>query len=186
MSLLPKDYTLDGSSLITISCGPPDDYGQYYQLLGCSVYCVEDFDFIDYGGRSLIERERMILAVTERALCDIARRSGASDVALREAAAEVTKRGFQLSVEIRKLRIAIGRSGNSVRVFRSLGAEFGESWIARIVRRDGSTIAEECMVDPSTLDRRDYFMSAALSGNWYVVSDRLRKETFRLDVSVAA
>jgi len=36
---------------------------------------------------------------------------------------------------------------------------------------------------PSYLDRREYFQTAELIGNTYVVYNRLQRETFRLDLT---
>jgi hypothetical protein len=69
-------------------------------------------------------------------------------------------------------------------VFRRLSADLGETWTLRILGRDGSTVAEQVMSEsPSYLDRRESFKISEWADGYYVVRNRLGKETFRLDVS---
>jgi hypothetical protein len=183
-ALLPRGFVLDGSSVIQITCGPRGEEPQYTQLLGTSEYFVEDFDFVSYTKGDSAARERIILATVQRALCDIADRAGAEKAELNRTIAAVNECGFHLSTEVLKLRKALRPSGCSLRVFRCLCASLGETWLARVVRRDDVVIAETVMgASPDYLDRRDYFKLARLIGEEYVVHDRLDKETFRLDVS---
>lgn len=45
MAALPRDYVLDGASLLTLQCGPPGDEPRYQRCPGASVVCVDPFDF---------------------------------------------------------------------------------------------------------------------------------------------
>jgi hypothetical protein len=183
-ALLPKAYTLDGSSAIQVTCGPRGEETQYSQCLGSSEYFVEDFDFVSYASAVPSVRERIILATVETALCDIAARVRAEKAELSHTASAVVECGFRLSTEIPRLRKVLRPSGHTLRIFRCLAAELGETWVARVVRRDGATVAEEVMGEtPDYLDRRDYFKVAELIDGSYVVRDNLKKETFRLDVT---
>jgi hypothetical protein len=183
-ALLPRGYVLDGSSVIQVTCGPRGDNPQYFQCLGSSEYFVEDFDFASYARALPPVRERVVLATVEAALCDIADRVGAEKTALQNTASAVIECGFCLSTEVPKLRKTMRPSGRSLRVFRCLGTDLGETWLVRVVGRDKAVIAEIVMgKTPDYLNRRDYFKVAELIDGCYVVRDNLGWETFRLDLA---
>ena len=66
MAALPRDYVLDGASLLTLQCGPPGDEPRYQRFPGASVVCVDPFDFAAYAGSDPATRERAVLALIEQ------------------------------------------------------------------------------------------------------------------------
>lgn len=182
-ALLPKGYVLDGSSVIQITCGTRGEEPQYRQNLGSSEYFVDDFDFVAYARASPNERQRIILSTVRAALCDIASRVGKQDAELRSTAAAVAEHEFRYSVEIGKLKRFVNSTGRTVRVFRHLALELGETWALQITERGGSLVAEHAMgKSPQYLDCRDSYKSAELAEDAYIIRDNLGYETFRLDV----
>lgn len=183
-TLLPRGYVLGGVSVIQLNYGSRGDEPQYIVWPRKSiVYYVEDFDFVAYRRASPAERERILLSSVEAALCDVADRVGVDDAILRNTCTAVAECGFSYSVEIPKLRKTLRPSGNTLRVFRCLSSNVGEAWILRVMRRDGTVIAEFAMdKTPNHLDRRDYFKKAEMADDSYVVRDNLAHETFRLNV----
>lgn len=79
LSCLPKGYTLDGSSKITITCGSrTDDEPVYAQMLGTSRLYVEDFDFDFYKQATVEQRQEIILDLIVRSLREIGSSVGSS------------------------------------------------------------------------------------------------------------
>ena len=182
-AVLPRDTTLDGSSVIQITCGPRVAGPLYHRALGSSEYFVEDFDFAHYARASPRDREVLLLQVIETALHDIARLVGAEPTPIEVAAQRVRDCSFALTQEVARLKRKIPNSPCAIRVFRSLSNELGESWLMRVCPPTGAAIEEVVMgKSPSYLDRREFYRAAEIEGANYIVRDTRGRETFRFDI----
>lgn len=63
VSLLGRRYSLNGSSLVQITCGPSGSDPEFYNVLGSTGVFVESFDFGAYRTMSDAEREETVLAL---------------------------------------------------------------------------------------------------------------------------
>ncbi len=178
-ALLPRNFDLDGSSVIQITCGPCTNDSKYESVLGSSEYFIEDFDFGFYAAASSNEREALLLSSVETALIEIAALAGTSPAAIMATAQAVRDGGFKLELEVIKLRKRLPSSTNTVRVFRCLSSMDGETWRARCFDKNGKLCGAKVMGKaPDFLDRRDFYHAAELRDGQYIVLSRLGKETF--------
>ncbi len=182
--LLPFGFALDGSSVVQLTFGPGGGELPYRQVLGCSEFLVEDFDFAGYAIAPPKVREGMLLDAVEGALHRIASPVGKERSVIAATALAVRERSFRLEYEIKKLRKLLAGSRDVVRVYRSLSADHGESWFCRRFSATGSLRGEYVMgQSPGYLNRSDLYCSALVQGRQYCTFSRLGKETFRFDVT---
>ena len=186
MAALPRDYVLDGASLLTLQCGPPGDEPRYQRFPGASVVCVDPFDFAAYADSDAATRERAVLALIEQHGLALIDRVGADPGPWRAAAAAVRAQGFQREDEVARLGRALPGRAGWVRVYRGLGAGFGERWQARVLDRGGALIACHPMRSPAALDQRDWFKRSAWEQGVFVVRQRLGQAVFTLEPPSAA
>ncbi len=181
---LPPKFVLDGSSKLQITCGPRAGDPKYVQMTGASNYYVDQFDFSTYIDSSPSERETMILKVLVDSFCDIVSMNNRDVGEIVTAGNAVIENNFQLSRECKNLRKRIRGTRLSVRVFRGLSKEFGESWSFQI-RRDSSEIIHSGIIGscPGFLDMRDFYKSATYSDGRFVIRDRLKAVAFSLDLA---
>lgn len=98
-NLLGRQYTLNGSSLVQITCGPRGNEPEFYNVLGTTEVFVESFDFGAYHAMGDAGREQAILALVEDHLLAIAEKEQADPEPIRSCAAAVRHHGFELEQE---------------------------------------------------------------------------------------
>lgn len=186
MAALPRDYVLDGASLLTLQCGPHGDDPVYQRFPGASVVCVDPFDFAAYAGSDPAARERAVLALIEQHGLALIDRVGADPAPWRAAAALVRAQGFRREDEVVRLGRALPARAGWIRVYRGLGAGIGEQWQARVLDRGGARVASYPMRSPAALDQRDWFTRSAWEQGVFVVRQRLGQVVFTLEPPGAA
>lgn len=175
-ALLPRNFSLDGSSKVQVTCGPRGGEPQYWQALGTSNYYVEHFNFHEYERASPELRENMILGVIEQSLADIASRSGKDSNPVSATAQAVREHQFRLSIEIKRLAVTLPDRSARISVFRDLCRRKGECWTLRISDRRRNVLGEAPMGKcPHYLDMREAYRTAALEGSMFTVRDRFGK-----------
>ena len=107
MAALPRDYVLDGASLLTLQCGPHGDEPVYQCFPGASVVCVDPFDFAAHADSDPATRERAVLALIEQHGLALIDRVEADPAPWRAAAALVRAQGFQREDEVARLGRAL-------------------------------------------------------------------------------
>lgn len=184
LACLARGTSIDGSSQIVIRCGPRGSDERYSQVLGVSIYYAEDFDLGAYASASSQEREATILSTIESALTWIAQQAGTDCAPIAEAAQLVRSNNFVLCLEQRRLGRSSSSLGLRVSVYRWLSSKDGEDWRAVVARRKDGQVVGEVHMDtlPCFLNRKDFFRSSLLEGNFYSVRDRLDTLVFRLDL----
>jgi hypothetical protein len=180
MAALPRDYVLDGASLLTLQCGPAGGEPLYQRFPGASMVCVDPFDFAAYARADPAAREQAVLALIEQQGLALIAHAGADPDPWREAARRVRAQGFGLEHDVVRLGRALpGRAGR-IRVYRCLGAGFGERWEARVLDRAGTLIACHPMRAPAALDQRDWFKRSAWEDGAFVVRRQRGEIVFTL------
>ncbi len=136
LALLPKQFVLDGSVKVQITCGPRGDEPKCQQMLGSTEYFNEGFDFNFYYDQPPCDRQEVILRLIEDSFIDIMSYCDPLEgtrFQLRDTVAAVREHDFALSIPSHKLsRSAPGRKVR-VNVFRNLSHELGEVWSIRVV-----------------------------------------------------
>lgn len=180
MAALPRDYVLDGNSLLTLECGPRGEAPAYQRFPGASVVSVDPFDFAAHVRLDPDAREQAVLALIEQHGLALIARVGADPAPWRAAAAAVRAQGFRLEQEVARLARALPGRAGWIRVYRSLGTGVGERWEARQLDRSGAVIACHPMRTPAALDQRDWFKRSAWEQGTFVVRQRLGQVVFTL------
>jgi hypothetical protein len=183
ISLLPKNYELDGSSLVQITCGLDEGQPTYRQMLGSSEYYIPDFDFQGYYNLSLEEREKYILGVIEKTLTEIARQYNANELIIFQTAEEVRRREFNLKIHIKKLSKKFPGRALKIDVYRHLSKEGGEDWTLEVIQSKEVVHKEFMRQRPNSLDLRDYFKKSEWNGHDFIVFSKPNKEVYRFNVS---
>ena len=140
LALLPKKYMLDGSSKLEIACGPTAEKEKYSQMLGVSVYFVEDFDFRLFYAMSPVDRDRFVLKVIHDAIVEIGMRQAwsASQIEqIDDLVADVISRDFSLRIPVTKLSKTYMATKKRVEIYRNLNRVDGEAWSCEIKDKSG-------------------------------------------------
>ena len=182
LHFLGNRVTLDGSSKISILCGPRLTEPQYQQVLGCSVCFLESFDFLAFDLGTARERSELFLTAIETVLSDIAARSGVSAGAIQAAAQLVRGRDFCCSMEVKRLSLSLGSM--RLQVFRNLSDELGEAWSLRLVPRGGEPIAELPIGPrPGYIDGRSAYRSTSVEDRIFTVWGSFGRVAATVDLS---
>jgi len=189
MHFLPANFVLDGSSLLSLVFGArPADEAWCSQVLGCTIYYVEDFDIGAWMASSPSEQqERMLLELTA-VLVRLAS-AGAADIdVISQAARCVRDCGFALDIPVRKLWRSSPDKQRRVEVYRCLGPAIGEVWQARVVDKAGKTLAVDAITGtPAWLDRTSHFSKSRWDGALFqIVHTGLNSVVYSLDTASLA
>jgi hypothetical protein len=187
LSCLPRKFLLDGSSTVTIECGPRRDEPKYEQVTGTTAYFVDHFDFAELYRLGPRERDERVLQVLQDALLDIAARGGGGDEtrdAILKAATETRSRDFAAAFPSRKLSRATPGRELKVQVTRNLGRDVGEAWSCEIVRRDGRVVHKAWIGKVHNyVNLTTVYRSSEWDGRVFRVRDQLGHVEYELDVS---
>jgi hypothetical protein len=183
---LPRHYDLNGTSQITLICGPrPAKDHEYTEVLGTSALYIEDFDFERYIRAIARHREETILDVLESSFVRIATEKRTSVDVIREAAAAVRQSAFSLRLPIKKLSRSTSDRSMRIDVLRNLSFDDGEAWSAEVSDRTGRLLSTEWITPrPHYLDRTEHFSESRWVGNEFqILYGRLNRVEYRLDVT---
>lgn len=184
LHFLPPNYILDGSSKLSVIFGerPPREQ-RYSQVLGVSIYYVDNFDIPLYMGRTRAEQQEIILVELTNAMLEVARATGVDVAPIETAAAAVRKNAFQCEIEISKLSRVSQDRRVKIKVVRRLGPATGESWEAVISNSAGVVLGLEQIKEPGCLDRTGHFSKSQWHADVFqIVSGRLKEVQYELDV----
>jgi hypothetical protein len=186
LNYMPRRYDLNGTSQITLICGPrPAKDQEYTEVLGTSALYIEDFDFDYYIQASGQQREEAILELLESAFVRIASQKEKPFDVIRKAAATVRRSAFALRLPIEKLSRSTSDRSIRINVFRNLSLDDGEAWSAEVSNRSGLLLATEWITPrPHYLDRTEHFSESRWEGSEFqILSNRLNQIEYRLDVT---
>jgi hypothetical protein len=185
MTFLPQKFTLDGSSLLQIFCGPIDDKLMHPSALGITNYYVKDFDFVNYYKINHKEKEQTIIKIIESTMLDIIHKSNASidKSIILNASKAIEQCQCQLKIHIKKLSREYPKSNLKVDVYRNLSYKDGECWTLELKSKD--TILYEGYLHqcPGYIDRRSYFNKSLWDNSYFLVFDKFKKEVYRFDLA---
>ena len=139
LAFMPRKYLLDGMGKTNLCLGSRNGDEQYEQLIDVNIYYVEGFDFRTYFTASAHDRDEMLLTALERGMLDIAGRSGADPVPIRNAIAETRACGCERRYVIKRLSRMTKSRKLKLNVFRHL-FHGGESWGIDIANRKGQVL----------------------------------------------
>ncbi|BDU16665.1 hypothetical protein [Lysobacter auxotrophicus] len=178
---LPRDFTLDGSSVVQLTLGPRREIDpEHLQALGATEIYVESFDFAAYHAMSSRQREVQILELTEDRLLYLASMHGADSKPIVEAAAAVRQHGFMLEMERTKLARSLpGRKGR-IRVYRQLASGYAERWLARLLDQAGRQVHEVVLKERGPVDWRGHFHHSELAQDTFMLKDDLDRPTLSI------
>lgn len=184
LHFLPPNYILDGSSKFSVIFGDrPPHFQTYSQVLGVSIYRVENFDMQEYMARPRGEQQEIILAEITKAMLDVSRTTGADAAPIELAAASVRANGFSCDIAIKKLSRASADRLFRVNVVRRLDPTLGESWEAVISNRTGIILGVEQIKEPGCLDRTLQFSKSQWRGDVFqIIYSRLDEVQYELDL----
>jgi len=180
---LPK-FDLNGCARLTILFGPPEGgRPEYSELLGTSALYLPDRDPAEVSRVSGVDRSEFALSLLQSSIAGIASRKGRSELVerLEQACREIREDGYAGRIPVRKLRRKIP-GGPEVRVFRRLSPSRGEHWEVVVSGVDERTHSIP-MGEAATNDLTEVYKFSRVEEGAFLVQDRLRHETFRLDLS---
>ncbi len=186
MALLPK-IEINGSSKIVVELGPRGEEDLFDNVLGVTNIFIEDFDFKAFLSLDRFTQNTKLLEELSNALITIATKKVENKevVSVINATRNAVKETqFQLTTQIKKLSKSSKDKKQKIDVFRLLSPEVGESWYCEITNSQHSTEEKTWMNDiPSFIDRSDYFKSAEIKDDIYIVKNRLGKIVFEMPLS---
>ena len=182
MEFLPK-IDINGSSKIVVSLGPRGDEDLFDNVLGSTNIFVESFDFKKFLSLNRRSQDIELLEELRRALIAIATKRESNDAIveqINQTAEKVLKTNFQLETPVKKLSKTSKNKKHKINIFKVLNAEVGESWYCQdqIFPKNKIWMHEL----PGFIDRSDFFKTAELVENSYLIKNRLGKIVFELPI----
>lgn len=185
LALLPKKFTLDTMSKFSISFGPKGNDPKYQQMIGCSNYYVEDFDFEIFFNLTKSEQEEIILNKLEGALLNIGKKKFNADLdIIKSTISKVRESNFRMKILIKKLSRTSPSRKIKLNIYRILSKEDCESWLLEIINNKGKLLHNEWIgKHPGHLVRTDQFRTSEWNGNNFLIRDRFKDEVFKINIS---
>lgn len=182
MEFLPK-IDINGSSKIVVSLGPRGDEDLFDNVLGSTNIFVESFDFKKFLSLNRRSQDIELLEELRRALIAIATKIESNDAIveqINQTAEKVLKTNFQLETPVKKLSKTSKNKKHKINIFKVLNAEVGESWYCQdqFFPKNKIWMHEP----PGFIDRSDFFKTAELVENSYLIKNRLGKIVFELPI----
>lgn len=182
MEFLPK-IDINGSSKIVVSLGPRGDEDLFDNVLGSTNIFVESFDFKNFLSLNRRSQDIELLEELRRALIAIATKRESNDAIveqINQTAEKVLKTNFQLETPVKKLSKTSKNKKHKINIFKVLNAEVGESWYCQdqLFPKNKIWMHEP----PGFIDRSDFFKTAELVENSYLIKNRLGKIVFELPI----
>ncbi len=177
LHFLPKKFTLDGSSKVTLRCGPREfsEDPLRSSVLGTTLFVAEDFDFASYKQADAEQRQEHMLDFLVKSLTNLVPANSNDLRYIFDAADAVRAAHFAVDIPTRMSHLSPDRRRKFV-IFRSIGLEVGESWSLQLSSRDGSKVERFWITcRPDYLDRRDMFNSAVWEGDGVEIRSRRGK-----------
>lgn len=185
--LQPKDFDLDGSGKIQITCGPRGSDPQYVQVLGTSNYYVDEFGFSEYFSAAPLQRDLLAVSLIEESfvrIADIHKKPDSLKASIRKTGQALRDVDFALKICVPGLsRVLPGRKAK-ISVFRCLNRLDGEAWCIEVTEGDGLVLHTEWMTKrPNYLNLTDFYKRSEWSDRTLVLKNRLGKVVFEFDAS---
>ncbi|NMY99929.1 hypothetical protein HBO04_07355 [Pseudomonas proteolytica] len=182
MEFLPK-IDINGSSKIVVSLGPRGDEDLFDNVLGSTNIFLESFDFKKFLSLNRRSQDIELLEELRRALIAIATKRESNDAIveqINQTAEKVLKTNFQLETPVKKLSKISKNKKHKINIFKVLNAEVGESWYCQdqLFPKNKIWMHEP----PGFIDRSDFFKTAELVENSYLIKNRLGKIVFELPI----
>ncbi len=184
MSLLPKTFTLDGSSKLHVWVGPRGQDPKYQQLLGSSIYYYEDFNFAEYFALPQLQRDLRALTVLETSFLDIGpRHDEKARQVIRNACVSEKEMDFASTTRWEKLSKRNANKKVKVNVYRHLNRNDGEAWSCQVTTNDNVELHTEWIGDrPDYINRTEFYKTSRWQGDVFQICQRLGQVVHQLDI----
>lgn len=131
------------------------------------------------------QEEEYILTIIECALVDIAKRSNADALTIKEiqnTSRIIRESGFYYEKKIDRLCKSSADRRYRAEIYRCLGREIGEAWRLQVTKKGGEDYTTWITAVPDYLDRTDFFKKSKWEEDIFQIEDNLGVQTFSIKI----